>query len=101
VPVVATDVKGTREVVVDGTTGFLVALEDDAALTDRLGQLLDSATLRRDMGARAIEHVRRHFDEEQVVRRLVDIYREALATVAVPVARPAMAERLHAGQGGA
>lgn len=79
VPVVATDVKGSREVVVDGETGFLVPLHDAEALATRLAQLLDAPALRREMGARAVAHVRRHFDEEQVVRRLVDIYRSVLS----------------------
>jgi glycosyltransferase involved in cell wall biosynthesis len=83
VPVVATDVKGTKEVVVDGETGFLVPLDDADALADRLATLLGSAELRREMGARGIEHVRRHFDEERVTRRLVGIYRSAMQACGV------------------
>jgi len=78
VPVVATDVKGSREVVVDGQTGFLVPLGDTQALAGRLSQLLDSPALRRDLGARGVEHARRHFDEERIVERLVGLYRVAL-----------------------
>lgn len=78
VPVVATDVKGSREVVVNEETGFLVPLHDVDALAKRVAQLLDSPTMRREMGARAVAYVRRHFDEEQVVKRLVTIYRSAL-----------------------
>src|SRR5207249_3179177 len=63
VPVVATDVKGTREVVVNAQTGFLVPLGDAEALADRLGRLLDDAELRRQMGARAVQYAREHFDE--------------------------------------
>jgi glycosyltransferase involved in cell wall biosynthesis len=102
VPVVATDVKGSREVVADGRTGFLVPLGDDRALTDRITRLLDTPALRREFGARGVERVRRHFDEEQVVSRLVDIYRETLRDrIELPVLTPSMAERLQAGQGGA
>ena len=102
VPVVATDVKGTREVVVHGETGFLVPLGDDATLAERLRALLESSALRRDMGARAVEHVRRHFDEEQVVQRLVDVYRTALSErrVVEDVEEPALV-RVQAGRGGA
>jgi glycosyltransferase involved in cell wall biosynthesis len=90
VPVVATDVKGSREVVVDGETGYLVPFDDDAALADRLATLLADEQLRRDMGARAVVHVRRHFDEAQVTQRLVDVYRRALrARVAVEADEPA------------
>ncbi len=78
VPVVATDVKGTREAVVDGETGFLVTLGDEQALADRLSRLFDSAELRRELGTKAIDRAREHFDEQVVTERLVGIYRHAL-----------------------
>jgi glycosyltransferase involved in cell wall biosynthesis len=78
VPVVATDVKGTREVVRDGRTGYLVPLGDAAALAARLQALFDSPQLRRELGDAAAAHAHAHFDEEVVVRRLVAIYRHAL-----------------------
>ena len=93
VPVVATDVKGTREVVVNAQTGFLVPLGDAEALAERLGRLLDDAELRRQMGTRAVQYAREHFDEEQVVQRLVRVYRNALFARGLADARqPAHAE---------
>jgi len=86
VPVIATDVKGSREVVRHGETGLLVPLGDHAALADALARLLASPRLRREMGLRGVEHVRQHFDEERVADRLVDIYGSALAAVGAPVA---------------
>ena len=88
VPVVATDVKGSREVVADGETGFLVPLEDADGFAERVSRLLDSPALRRDMGARGIVRVREHFDEEQVVKRLVRVYRNALLARGLSEARP-------------
>lgn len=96
VPVVATDVKGTREVVRDGQTGFLVPLGDSAALADRLASLFASPDLRRKLGNAAAAHAHAHFDEETVVRRLVDVYREALATRGIATARDAAAGVLEA-----
>jgi glycosyltransferase involved in cell wall biosynthesis len=78
VPVVATAVKGSREVVVDGVTGFLVPLHDEVALADRLALLLERPALRRSLGAAGVTHARAYFDEEAVVERLVQIYRVAL-----------------------
>jgi glycosyltransferase involved in cell wall biosynthesis len=89
VPVVATDVKGTREVVVDGKTGFLVPLGDAPTLAERIGRLLASPALRREMGARAVQHVRAEFCEEQVTQRLVEIYRRTLRTQGLAERRPA------------
>jgi glycosyltransferase involved in cell wall biosynthesis len=94
VPVVATDVKGTREAVVDGEGGFLVPLGDAAALAERLGRLLASPALREEMGAHGSRHVREHFDEAQITRRLVTIYRRTLREqgIAAPAYTPAAAE---------
>jgi glycosyltransferase involved in cell wall biosynthesis len=99
VPVVATDVKGSREVVLDGETGFLVSLGDVAALAERLATLLDDPTLRRDMGVRAVEHAREHFDEARVVERLVQLYRQALrARGLAETVGPLLAAPLRVGQ---
>jgi glycosyltransferase involved in cell wall biosynthesis len=95
VPVIATDVQGSREVVVEGQTGFLVPLGDSVALAERLARLLDSPSLRAEMGARGAEHARRHFDEARVVGRLVRIYRWALTAVDVADV-PEKPEPLHA-----
>ena len=90
VPVVATDVKGSREVVVDGRTGYLVPLNDVPALADRLAALFDSPALRGELGAAGAAHAREHFDEQRVVERLVGIYRTALAArgLGAPVTPP-------------
>ena len=79
VPVVATDVKGTREVVCHEETGFLVPLDDAAALAARLDELLRAPALRARLGARGSVYARRHFDEDRIVHRLLEIYRFALS----------------------
>jgi glycosyltransferase involved in cell wall biosynthesis len=102
VPVVATDVKGSREVVADGETGFLVPLGDADAFADRVSRLLESPALRRDMGARGVVRVREQFDEEQVVKRLVRVYRNALLARGLSEARqPALGEQFQVEQGSA
>ena len=74
VPVIATDVKGNRETVVHGQTGLLVPFNDDHALANAIEQLLKHRVMRRRMGAAAACWVRKHFDESQVVDRLLAIY---------------------------
>jgi glycosyltransferase involved in cell wall biosynthesis len=67
VPVVATRVGGTPELVEDGVTGLLVPPEDPAALADAIARALASPELRRDLGTRA----RRVFEEKLDARRMV------------------------------
>ena len=61
IPVVATAVGGTPEVVDDGVSGYLIQPGDPAALAARLLELLRSRELRERMGAAGREHVRAHF----------------------------------------
>jgi glycosyltransferase involved in cell wall biosynthesis len=100
VPVVATDVKGSREVVVNGRTGFLVPLGDAETFAERANRLLGSADLRRDFGQNAVLHARQQFDEVQVVQRLVRVYRNALFARGVADAREsALAEEFQMERG--
>jgi glycosyltransferase involved in cell wall biosynthesis len=80
-PVVATDVPGTRELVVDGVTGYLVAPKDPTALADRLQQLLDDESTRRAMGREGRRRVLTVFSMSQMIERHEELY-EALASKA-------------------
>jgi glycosyltransferase involved in cell wall biosynthesis len=79
-PVVATDVVGTRSILEDGATGYLVPYDDAQALADRLAQLLTDEPMRRRMGERAREKALRDYDERVVVDRIKRVYAEVLET---------------------
>lgn len=73
-PIVATDVPGCREAVVDGENGFLVPAKCASALADAIASLLADAKLRRRMGQDGRQKMELHFDDQDVARRTVDIY---------------------------
>jgi glycosyltransferase involved in cell wall biosynthesis len=77
-PVVATDVGGVAEMVSDGESGFVVASEDEAALTDRLITLLEDQELAIRMGACGHELARQRFTPEAIARQTVLAYKAAL-----------------------
>ena len=79
VPVVATDAGGTRTVVDDDETGFLVQVGDVAALADRLRQLRDDIDLRRRLGATGAERMRTKFSVDRMVDDVERIYGEILS----------------------
>ena len=54
-PMIATDVPGCREVVIDGKTGVLIPVDDPEALTAAIGNMAGSAALRARYGAAARE----------------------------------------------
>lgn len=71
-PVVATDIRGSREEVVDGETGLLVPVRDEVALSDALARLAGDAAMRRAMGAAGLARARRLYVEEKVIARQID-----------------------------
>jgi glycosyltransferase involved in cell wall biosynthesis len=77
-PVVATDVRGCREVVDPGVSGMLVPVRDPAALTQALLELGDAATRAR-LGAGARTRALAQFDERRVVDTVLETYREVAA----------------------
>jgi glycosyltransferase involved in cell wall biosynthesis len=77
VPVVATAVGGTPEVVADGATGRLVPPGDAAALARRVGELLADDAGRRRMG----DAGRRRVEDEFTFARMAEQYLEELSVV--------------------
>ncbi|MEP4378176.1 MAG: glycosyltransferase family 4 protein [Alphaproteobacteria bacterium] len=71
-PVVATDVRGSREEVVDGETGLLVPVRDAAALARALQALAQDPARRQALGAAGLERGRRLYDERLVIDRQLD-----------------------------
>jgi glycosyltransferase involved in cell wall biosynthesis len=72
-PVVATAVAGIPEVVIDGTTGFLVPPNDLTALVRALAKLAEDRELRQQLGAAGRCLVERRFNAELNTNRLVDL----------------------------
>ena len=77
-PVVAFDVGGIREWLVDGRNGFLVPPRDVAAFAGALERLLDDESLRRTMGQNGIELARTRFDPKRHVDAMLALYSEIL-----------------------
>ena len=73
VPAVSTDVGAVRDVVLDGQTGFVVPVEDEDTLAERILYLLRHPEERRAMGRRAREHAEAHFDLRQMVERYAQV----------------------------
>lgn len=74
-PIVASDLSGPRESVIDGRTGFLVTPEDHKILAERLLMLAQQPQMRNRLGAAGMARVTSHFDSVSNLRRLVDYCR--------------------------
>jgi glycosyltransferase involved in cell wall biosynthesis len=71
-PVVATDIRGAREEVMDGETGLLVPKGDAAALRGALRRLAGDPELRARLGAAGRCRALREYDETTVIDRQID-----------------------------
>src|SRR6185312_11801882 len=80
VPVVATCVGGTPEVIRDGEQGLLVPPGDPQAIADAILAVLGDPALAARLGAEGRRRVREEFSFEAVVRRTEDLYRGLLAS---------------------
>jgi glycosyltransferase involved in cell wall biosynthesis len=78
-PVVAGDVGGLRDLVVDAETGYLVPPRDVDALRRALERLLADPELRRRLGAAGRERARQHFSWDSVIDATLASYEDALA----------------------
>lgn len=74
VPLVATDIDGTNEVVSHGATGVLVPPAQPDALADALIGLLADPDRRKALAAAGYEHARRAHDAREMVRRTFAVY---------------------------
>jgi len=78
-PIVATDVGGNREVVIDGVTGFLVPPKDPEALAQAMLRLMElPKEKRQEMGEAARQHILANFSLDRVVDKWEALYRELL-----------------------
>ena len=73
-PTVTCNIRGCREVVVDGETGLLTPLKDVAALHRAVARMHDDDDLRQQMGDAGRQRVIENYTESIVARRLLDIY---------------------------
>jgi glycosyltransferase involved in cell wall biosynthesis len=76
-PVVATNIGGSIDQVVEGVTGLLVAPGDPAALADAIESLMRDPELRRRMGDAARTRIREHFSLAEMTRKVEQVFDDA------------------------
>jgi glycosyltransferase involved in cell wall biosynthesis len=75
-PVIATDIRGCRQVVDHGVTGLLVPVRDRTALTGALRSVIDDPEGRATMGKAGRALAAERFDERRVVDIVMQTYRD-------------------------
>jgi glycosyltransferase involved in cell wall biosynthesis len=75
-PIVASDVGGIGEAVLDGESGTLVAAGQSGALSQAIVELLSSSERREQMGAQALQRFESRFTLELMLDGLLGVYEE-------------------------
>lgn len=85
-PVVATDVGGVPDIVMNNRTGMLVPPNDPAALALAINRLIRDPELRRRLGSQGREQVFRRYHSDVVIANLMTVYESLVRarTGAVP-----------------
>ncbi len=78
-PVIATDVRGCRQVVSHGQSGLLVPLHDPERLATAIEELVLDPSLRHRMGSAGRRKAEAEFDDKTVVAKTLDAYERVLA----------------------
>jgi glycosyltransferase involved in cell wall biosynthesis len=82
-PVIASDVGGVKESVIDGITGFVAPPRDPGRLRSHLQMLIDSPGLLKAMGQAGREAFEAHFHIDASVRMTLGVYAQVLGNPAV------------------
>jgi len=78
VPVIATDIGGAREIVLDGTTGLIVPPGDSGALARAILTLLADPARARAMGSAGSRDVAARFTPERLAAGTLEVYEKVL-----------------------
>ena len=81
-PSVNAEATGSSSLVRDGETGFLVPVEREDQMVDRLVQLLEDRSLREKFGARAREIARTEHEWDGIFAGLLSDYKDAIGAYA-------------------
>lgn len=88
-PIVATDVGGNSEIVIDGQTGFLVPPRNPDALAEAMLRLMNMPPEQRlAMGQAGRAHVLANFDMERIVERWEQLYLQLLERKGIRLHEP-------------
>jgi glycosyltransferase involved in cell wall biosynthesis len=77
-PIVATDIRGCRQVVSHGENGLLVPTHSPDAIASTVATLVDDGELRAAMSRAAVAKARAEFDQQTVIDITLATYQRLL-----------------------
>lgn len=87
-PIVATDIRGCRQVVEPGRTGLLVPLSDAPRLAEAIVELANDERERHRMGRAARQKAVAEFDQQRVIDTTLEVYERLLRDASTGASQP-------------
>jgi len=75
-PIIATDIGGVSEIVIDGKTGFVIEKGNYKEYIDKISILINDEEKRMEMGNKEYEFVKNNFTWKEVVKEFVSVINE-------------------------
>ena len=79
-PVIATDVGGDKEMMVDKKTGFLVKEGDANDIIKKISEILENKQMASKMGKEGVEFVKEQFNWDRVTKNFLEIIKPYVKT---------------------
>ena len=79
IPVVATNIGGIKEVVLNGKTGFLVKPGNSSALADKIKEVLENEEMGKKFGKLGFKRVKEEFSIDKTVNRIENLWKGRLS----------------------
>lgn len=76
--VIASDIGGLKDVVVDGETGILVPPSDSDKLAEAISHLLERQETASEMGEWGYERFMKHYTPDAVIPMIIDVYKSMI-----------------------
>jgi len=77
-PIIASDIEGIREAVIDGKTGYLFKTGSAKDLFEKILELYENEELRKEMGESGYKFVFENFSKERMVKEYQNLYESIL-----------------------
>ncbi|MFC1668131.1 glycosyltransferase family 4 protein [Chlamydiota bacterium] len=77
-PIIASNVGGTREIVCDNKTGFLVTDGDVAGIIEKIQTLMDNKELGLHLGLQARRTIQKKFSSPETTKKIEELYKTLL-----------------------
>lgn len=77
--VIATNIRGSREEVINGETGFIVPLYDSVSIKEKIDDLIDDKELLRSMQKAGRKRALENYNEQVVVSKQLKVFDEITA----------------------